>query len=765
MAILPHILSRSTDLDLGAQLARLPKAALQKVARFWKLAEYAGFGREHLANVLAQAMTSESVVKQVMDDLSPDDRAVLEAYRRYGGTVNGAVIRLDLLSRGLLEIVKKPERYGYAPTLWKRQPVKFFVERGVLITANDSKELHQFWGHGQETRYPFPICVVSPGLNMQLSPAGPPGWKLPAVTAVPLNDVPRTPAEIVLDLSQMLAFVAASGPLKLNQSGELSRSAQSKLAKAVPIHQNPDFPLPVAEAFYFELLRGMGCLLVKNGLAHVGVQAAERFGRPAAFQAHDWIRAWLWCSHWTDGVGLAGALAWDRWREHEPPLWSSRQVLVWALASLAHRGEIWFDLAQFIEKICDDLGHNQSVGFNTWGGYSWDPKLPATRDKEKQQGEARERAYWLSSQGVWYANALMVTLVEVGMVERGRREDNGGGFCFRLTPLGRAVFGAPEVEMPVEQTRPFLLVQPNFDVVVYVNEASTGAAGTLGQLLEAPKSNAGPVRTYRLTHNSVYRALESGMNPEQIIDTLKRNSQRELPANVLQSLAGWVARRESLVVQSDLTLLAFTEPAARDAYVAATQGKAVGEFFAVLPASAKLKPAQREGKLALDHTGLLRRTLEVDEYGRIQNREAYDMVQESRLRRFAQRSETGWQLSAGSVRAAAARNHKADLLSRWLNNHMAQPMPRLIEYALFAWTNKTPTLAMARTVLLHVANKDFYDVIARSPRLRPFIAGSPGPGWLAVPADAAKQLTETLEELGFAFVSTLTLPRIPADAD
>ena len=64
-------------------------------------------------------------------------------------------------------------------------------------------------------------------------------------------------------------------------------------------------------------------------------------------------------------------------------------------------------------------------------------------------------------------NAKMVTLPWLGVIERGRKASGSGvPWCFRLTPLGRAVFAAPdEVAIPSEPDEPFLVVQPNFDVV------------------------------------------------------------------------------------------------------------------------------------------------------------------------------------------------------------------------------------------------------------------------------------------------------------
>src|SRR5438445_12311392 len=82
------------------------------------------------------------------------------------------------------------------------------------------------------------------------------------------------------------------------------------------------------------------------------------------------------------------------------------------------------------------------------------------------------RAFWLADEGVWAANAVMVTLVTLGLVERGETRGRKTRPCFRLTELGRAVFGAPEIEpVPKAGKGRFLAVQPNLEIVAYLESA------------------------------------------------------------------------------------------------------------------------------------------------------------------------------------------------------------------------------------------------------------------------------------------------------
>ena len=72
-----------------------------------------------------------------------------------------------------------------------------------------------------------------------------------------------------------------------------------------------------------------------------------------------------------------------------------------------------------------------------------------------------------------------------------------------------------------------------------------------------------------------------------------------------------------------------------------------------------------------------------------------------------------------------------------------------------AEAGKGRSLELADAVLLHVPDADQFQAIATSRRLRPFLLGCPGPGWLAVKKESRKELAALLEELGFTVVREL----------
>ena len=97
-----------------------------------------------------------------------------------------------------------------------------------------------------------------------------------------------------------------------------------------------------------------------------------------------------------------------------------------------------------------------------------------------------------------------------------------------------------------------------------------------------------------------------------------------------------------------------------------------------------------------------------------------------------------------------------------LQDHLARPAPPLIAVAIDAWLKvgrAAPELADA--VVLHVPTESS-SRRATSRRLRPFLLGRPGPGWLVVKKEVRRQLAAALEELGFTLSRELTQEELPA---
>ncbi len=83
--------------------------------------------------------------------------------------------------------------------------------------------------------------------------------------------------------------------------------------------------------------------------------------------------------------------------------------------------------------------------------------------------------------------------------------------------------------------------------------------------------------------------------------------------------------------------------------------------------------------------------------------------------------------------------------------------------AIDAWLRvvRGRPLELADAILLHVPDDHEFQAIATSLRLRPFLLGCPGPGWLAVKRETQKELATLLEGLGFTVIRALIHDELP----
>jgi len=750
---------------------------VRRKGRSWAGIDLSRIPRDALIAVVRKAMGDARNAERVVHSLSRMELAVAAVYARHGGSVDGDVIRLDLMARGLLEIVEERGPY-HTLKKWKSNPIPALANSWVLISEHTERLGYHSSSYDPNPgpdrgfhRYSLHAEIVR-----LIKPAGPASWSIPPAKEAPRADtiMGRSAAEVALDLARVLAHVSGHGSVKVRKDGLLTVPGLRALEKAVTLDKGTDSGLPNPHGFYFELLRQMGAVRIQEGEASPDRAAVARlFGQPDAAQAHAWARGWLSTACWFDGYGT---LAPHDPENFAPSMRTGRQCLAWMLGGLARAGDRWYDLIAFLEAIFAGLAHASfpmpdralawAPGFSVPEPImpAWDaprPSGPAEVQKLTELAQARRRALWFNHVGKWYANAVMVTLAALGLVERGRLgAGDSARLAFRLTALGRAVFGAPEVPLPPEPAEHrCLIVQPNFDAIAYLNEADARAAGFLGRIAESGTAHSGPIQTFRLTRTSVYQAEEGGLGHAQIVDFLQRRSQREPPANVLRALADWSGKREGLSLRAGVTLLGFPTTADRDAHLRNhPHDRACGERFAFADHPRHDIP----GLLVSDHLLGCRRTWELDEEGRVRASQPMDLVQRARLRQIARppastSAATDWRLTADSMRQAAASGLKPGTVLGWLNDHLAGPAPPLMVAAIHAWLRvggKRP-VQMGDAILLRVPDVEPFAAIATSRRLRPFLLGRPGPGWLLVRKERREELAAVLEELGFTVLREL----------
>lgn len=725
--------------QLAPNLEHLSSEGARKAARVWIGKEATSLRKTECIERVIRAWRDPKRAAEIVAALKPEERAVLAVVRRFGGSISGGLLQRELLARG---IVKEPTREVVGYYHRETDPVHDLCERLVLVRRSG---YYDSYSYGLTREYPnvslpsHMAAVVEPATSLEWNASAP-------VEKAPESTILRAPAQVMVELEQSTTALQAQGGWKVNQGGALPAAERNRLGKRLSPQTNDPFEPPDRVVLHYSLLCALGVVEFDGADGWLEPERAERlFHLPHEFQASEWIRAWMGLRIWQDGIGGVP----DRDNREQSTridpssMQKARELLVWALTRIAHSRSDWLDLETFLLDLYAATGERGISIY--WHGYAWQPRFATAAGKEKlPAGVERSRAFWIDDEGVWAANALLSTFVHLGVVERGR---SGGGrserWSFRLTDVGKAVFGAPEVQ--IQQTsgsEKCLTIQPSHDILLYLDAADGAAVMTLGRIASR-ESTTGIVQRFTLTRDSVYRALEGGLTPAAIESFLTARSRSGLPANVSHSLAEWSRKREALVVRGGVAVGA-NLPEQQDAL----RGRAVGTRFVVASARAATKGAKELCIAAESETPV--RNWRVDEHGAVFPGEPMSLIGRARLRRFASLSGGSWRITAESIRAARDLGVPADQVLAWLGAHLSHEVPPVLASAIRNWAGGRGKVFLGNVVLLQISEPKAFDALQRSDRLRPFLQGTLAPDCFIVSADMRKEAAKLLGELGFA---------------
>jgi hypothetical protein len=627
---LDHVLQSTLKVDV--ELGRFRSDELKRAAQFWLGKEARSYNKDKCIAVLTRVMNGVDSASCVETALSEKERQLLAIFTRYGTAVPGGVLTAEMYARGLAPPKDDVSGRFYSPyRAWRANDlIGGLCKKLVLV---DDSYYSGYCARG------YPRLSLHPALVKSVEPGAPLSWSPSGACDEAVETERRSSAEVALDLWRVAAALRRKGTWSTVKGDLPSKSTRARMRKEVGLRDAEEDPLsvPDPESLFYELLRGMGLIDFVNQPSWIREKALERhLQQPPEAQAWHWVRAWLRMVLWQDGIGLVP----DRDSDYtfvriEPgKLSHARELLAWALCRVAHSSNCWLDLEVFLRDL---WRATREAPIDFYGSrYAWDPGFEMARKREQYSGgEDRELAFWLASEAVWAANAIMATLVTLGLVERGQTAGRKTRPCFRLTELGRVVFGAPEIEVVQNPGKaPFLTVQPNLEVVAYLESADARQVFTLSRFAAAASKASGPVQTFALRRESLYAALESGMTLDEVHRFLTEHGKTELPANVERMLSEWAGRRESLVLRRKVAL-------ALGPAETRTRGRALNRNVLLLP-SVSVKTAANlfAGWTILDHEDEPERTWTTDELGGLTTNDV-DSISQMQLARIADRTSTG----------------------------------------------------------------------------------------------------------------------------
>ena len=481
------------DENFAALLGNLEQEQVQKIASTWRLPEANRYYKSELIGVMSEFLATGQGRETLLSALSPASRSAFEFIETSGGRVRATEMRRHF---------NWDERDFRSATL----PL---IQRAVVWDVLELNSRHLF----------IPADVLGRRVETtRVSTASLP--KLP--TTAPYSIESTLPYELTWDLLTLLAQ-AAEGDIPLTLQ-------DSRMTKRVAKRINNSFLHPddlKAGTAYIDIVLHLGQTL---GLLDEKDKGGEQPVLSLAAKADEWAKmsfsaqrrrlfgVWQEDRTWAEPATY-GTIYW--WNSD---LTGGRKRLVSQLLELPV-GE-WISLDAFLRRI------HLTEPFLIWS----QEELVRRFGLRALQGF---RSQWFNIEGRIIADMLKTMLLWLGVVEVGR--DKPKRFIsFRVTEEGRALLD-PAYAGETPRAAKTLLVQPNYEVLVLHPESSV----LWDVMRTADLVRHDRVSVYQISKESVIRAIEAGLTPAFIKQTLNANTGKGLPQNVAHSIDDWARTREA----------------------------------------------------------------------------------------------------------------------------------------------------------------------------------------------------------------------------
>ena len=597
---------------------------------------------------------------------------------------------------------------------WGRKDalIDALFRRGLILSGDGSPGY--FYSYGQRIIF----------TDTRLTEQAPPLMVLPfdiAPVAALKNPIYRRPPTVILDVIGVLQAISDMGGLRLTKKGDLRVAEVKKLRKAMKWDEKgisidgiffPDPAMAWVDAFrHSDLLTLQDDVLILR-------ESPEQFAAQSyADQVRYILEGFLRSNVWSEMLNIG-----KRYYDHQAS-YQLRQALLTGLQSLPLR-DGFFSMDDFELALFDRIGEHFSLGYLERQPSFYRNETPVQQKKALAKWRAKLRDDWLANERLWIEAALKTWAYFLGLVELTLNEESISGF--RLTQLGRDVLhpklaASPEdVTASVKEDNSVWVVQPNFDVVAYLEQISAPQLAFLERFSEREQANQ-HTALFHLTRHSVYRGLENGGTLDDLLDGLTHGSVSAIPQNVLIELREWASLREQITLHHRARLLEFPDKQAlKSACQEGLKGKVIGNHFLLLTGKVSQLDYPRRKNYAL----ALPPRLSITEQGQIRIQADYhDLWIAAQLDQWAERVADGWQLSLASVSDALKSGKKLTDFLNLLSARLKKPLPKFTRLALWSWAGRTLNVEMGTEIVLHCPDDEVFQALISSKQLRPHIKG------------------------------------------
>jgi hypothetical protein len=262
----------------------------------------------------------------------------------------------------------------------------------------------------------------------------------------------------------------------------------------------------------------------------------------------------------------------------------------------------------------------------------------------------------------------------------------------------------------------------------------------------------------QLQSETVYRALESGLTFEDILQTLEQFGTRPTPTVALDLMRTWTAKRERLTLFTSATLLEFAQPAdLNEALARGLPAHRLSDRLAVVPNENAIDFRHFRLSGTRDYGLPPEQCVEVEEDGitLAVDSERADLLVEIELRRFAEHLEhlssngkRRFRVTPVSLRLGENGGLGIYALEEWFQQRAGRPLSPAIRLLMTAPFQSA--VEFKRPIVLQVGSEEVAEGLLQLPETRGRIQTRLGPTALTVDPEHVEELRRQLEQLGLA---------------
>ncbi len=753
-------LQGSVGINLESMLEHMNADQLKQVAKRFNEGANANRVAES-KKAIRQALSTPAMLDKVVAELSPLERTLLSEVKRRGGAANGWSLIVYAALRGL-EPDKRPGTLSVYKQQLSRAPglryLSVLIRDGLLIPASNVASwfsVYHYYGNQGNSEDDF--LYADPKVLAKL-PDEPPLAPQP-LTLKPLETLTPTaphPAQTLLELFDLMQLVIEEGGIQITQRGTVSKPLLNRLTKRRPRLEGR-LERPLQLGLTLGLLDPPASDSSKDPWRVNVTRLSALRNAPLALTYNFMVNAFLQMSESEDEPWASGVSSLISKEVARRALLESLTVLPEHPVRMDEALEsLWTRSLKYVVRaprwmVEEDAEPERPAWFtDVLRGAFHELGLVAVaelKDKEVRKPKTDESQ---SAVNIMYRG-------QIRRVASSSEGDTSGQYA--LSPAlgsawlkqGRAlqeVTEPPELEkvralqgLDPKTGKPFepsLLIQPNFDILVYLDKLTPFALTALSAA-DCTRVDA-QTASYTLSRGSLYRALESGLPLDDFLQLLQDHSMG-VPDNVTRSLEDWASRRERLHVQEDVRLLEYATSKERDTALkklAQRGARALAERFILIERGAQLPKV----KVRHQYNRAPSRTLRFYPAGHFKLEGATDLAGRAVLAQLATQDTKGvYYLNVDKVRAGALTQAARDALTERAQGGL----PPQLEALINVWSAQSPAPTVAT---IRVFQHPSATALSKHPKIAPHLGTAINETSFLVQEGHEERLEQHLAELG-----------------